>query len=166
MLLPEPPMGIEPMTSFLPRMRSTPELRGLAFYITTSCQKLRTSAAHSPGGRRRIRTSVGVCQLIYSQPRLATSVSAQYVLIFRIAAIAISGADDGTRTHDLSLTKRLLYRLSYVGPKASVFTLQAKALYQMEISEARCAYRCHRQSKSLSALQAIVNTSSQFLAPR
>ena len=29
-------MGIEPMTSFLPRMRSTPELRGLASHTTLS----------------------------------------------------------------------------------------------------------------------------------
>ena len=78
-------MGIEPMTSFLPRMRSTPELRGLAFYITTSCQKYKTSAAFSKSGRRRIRTYVGVCQLIYSQPRLATSVSAQIIYPICIA---------------------------------------------------------------------------------
>ena len=25
------------------------------------------------------------------------------------------GADDGTRTHDLPLTRRLLYQLSYIG---------------------------------------------------
>ncbi len=48
-------------------------------------------------------------QLIYSQPPLATWLTAQE------NQVASSGADDGNRTRNLPLTRRLLCRLSYVG---------------------------------------------------
>lgn len=32
-----------------------------------------------------------------------------------LTSSVLFGADDGTRTHDLPLTRRLLYQLSYIG---------------------------------------------------
>ena len=52
------------------------------------------------GGQWRIRTSEGVSQLIYSQSRLATSVTAQ-------APLGV-GADGQDRTDNLLFTKQLL----------------------------------------------------------
>lgn len=52
-------MGLEPMTSFLPRMR------------TTSC----AISAIENGGQSWIRTNEGISQEIYSLPRLTASVS-------------------------------------------------------------------------------------------
>jgi hypothetical protein len=94
----EPMMGIEPMTSSLPRKRSTPELHRLeksgkrdsnprpsawkadalptelfphhpTLLIIPDYQKL--------SGERRIRTSEGINQQIYSLPQLAALVSPQ-----------------------------------------------------------------------------------------
>jgi hypothetical protein len=57
-------VGIEPTTYALPRRCSTPELLG-------------PGSAAAVGGRGRIRTPEGLRQLIYSQPRLTTSVPAR-----------------------------------------------------------------------------------------
>ena len=67
-------MGFEPVTPTLPRLCATPAPRGHCGYADEAlvgCARRRT------GGQWRIRTSEGVSQLIYSQSRLATSVTAQ-----------------------------------------------------------------------------------------
>src|SRR5579859_5589218 len=98
----EPETGIEPVTPTLPRLCSTPELLGRAVHHCRysrghgriadggrSCDNeigmtsavvlwhcWRDQSGTISGGQWRIRTSEGVSQLIYSQSRLATSVTA------------------------------------------------------------------------------------------
>ena len=109
-------MGIEPMTSSLPRKCSTPELhwhlRAGNETRTRDPQlgrlmlyQLSYSRNLSVGGGRRIRTSEVVRQQIYSLPQLATLVSPPRNL----------GADERTRTADRLITNQLLYQLSYIG---------------------------------------------------
>ena len=93
-----------------------------------------------------------LCQLIYSQPPLATWVTAQ--------AIHASQADGGIRTRDLALTRRLLCRLSYVGAQriiphpfhpanagesipvtAGFVKLPVRALQSDQLHRARCDLR-------------------------
>ena len=81
----EPETGIEPVTPTLPRLCSTPELlgpdslaaRALPVSAPGKGAGKRRKACSRGGGQWRIRTSEGVCQLIYSQSRLATSVTAR-----------------------------------------------------------------------------------------
>ena len=79
-------MGIELMTSSLPRMRSTPELhrqRGAENEVRTRDPQLGRLMLYQlsyfrdtkKSGRRGIRTPEGVSQQIYSLPQLATLVS-------------------------------------------------------------------------------------------
>ena len=92
-------MGVEPMTSSLPRKCSTTELqqqlKSLSFNMLAFQQYLNFMLANSTlitfiiahqyelriktfsSGQRRIRTSEVERQLSYSQPQLATLVSAQ-----------------------------------------------------------------------------------------
>ena len=92
----EPMMGIEPMTSSLPRKRSTPELHRLeksgkrdsnprpsawkADALPTELfphHPIQPVTKHTSCicGERRIRTSEGINQQIYSLPQLAALVS-------------------------------------------------------------------------------------------
>jgi hypothetical protein len=60
------------------------------------------------GGQWRIRTSEGVSQLIYSQFRLATSVTAQEnTTAYSLQSLEV-GADGRARTDNLLFTKQLL----------------------------------------------------------
>ena len=75
----------------------------------------RRSAPDAPrrtGGQWRIRTSEGVSQLIYSQSRLATSVTAQewcLNLPYPTEWMGVgAGADGRARTDNLLFTKQLL----------------------------------------------------------
>ena len=107
-------MGIEPMTSSLPRKRSTSELH----WLTKSGRRgsnPRPSAWKADAlptellphyvlkikksGESRIRTYEGVRQQIYSLPQLATLVSPQFS----------PRADGGIRTHDQLITNQLLW---------------------------------------------------------
>ena len=86
----EPTMGFEPMTSSLPRKRSTPELRRHCFerktglepatYSLEGCRSTgwATSAKTSGGGR--IRTSEGESQQIYSLPHLTALEPPQLIM--------------------------------------------------------------------------------------
>ena len=96
---------------------------GVFVRIPTELRGLDVLPGTPVGGRRRIRTAEGVCQLIYSQPPLATWVTAPgrpITIPARTCTMGLAGwpgpqADDGNRTHNLPLTRRLLCRLSYVG---------------------------------------------------
>jgi hypothetical protein len=66
-------MGIEPMTSSLPKTCSTTEPRGHTVYQRHAVWP--NTDDIDGGGPSWIRTSEGVSQQIYSLPRLATSVS-------------------------------------------------------------------------------------------
>ena len=65
------------------------------------------------GGGRRIRTSVGKCRQIYSLLPLTTRASLQYHAydVGRIIRPWRGGAGEGTRTHNLPLTRRLLCQI-------------------------------------------------------
>ncbi len=154
------------MTSFLPRMCSTTELCGLVSYLANRRQSIsilvdRIRWAEEDSNLRR------QCQLIYSQPRLATSVSAHILCISSKRhslfprndkpnhLTNIIEADDGNRTRNLPLTRRLLCRLSYVGKqnlnvlKLRIAHGRTRALYQMGQSAARLAtFRLPTKSKS------------------
>ena len=70
------------------------------------------------GGERRIRTSEGMSQQIYSLPPLAAWVSPPQALHKTLAwsALTVSasaGAGGGNRTPDRLITNQLLYLLSY-----------------------------------------------------
>ena len=84
-------MGIELMTSSLPRMRSTPELhlsnlnkiwsgkRGSNSRPSAwKADALPTELLPQVSGRRWIRTTEDISQQIYSLPHLATLVFSQY----------------------------------------------------------------------------------------
>ena len=81
-------MGIELMTSSLPRMRSTPELHRLCVWSGKRGSNSRPSAWKADAlptellpqvsGRRWIRTTEDISQQIYSLPHLATLVFSQY----------------------------------------------------------------------------------------
>ena len=79
-------------------------------------------------GREGVEPPNGVPELIYSQRPLATWIPARVLIadcglpVFPIKKSAINNhqstiheADDGNRTRNLPLTRRLLCRLSYVG---------------------------------------------------
>ena len=68
----EPKMGIEPMTSSLPKTCSTTEPLGHTCYQLSHTWP--NVCNQNGGGPSWIRTSEGVSQQIYSLPRLATSV--------------------------------------------------------------------------------------------
>ena len=105
-------MGIEPMTSFLPRMRSTPELRG-----HTTCLAINDNCG--PG---RTRTCEGWRQRIYSPPPLPLGTLTHFwKLEFQ--------ADDGTWTHNLRFTRASLCQLSYVGEVCRYLLLKKKRLF-------------------------------------
>lgn len=124
-------MGIEPMTPILPRWCATAAPRGhpsnpvLAEVLAEAVTEW---WAEEDSNLRRLS------QLIYSQSRLSTSVSAQdchrspacsaalpqipigpYV---GSAALRKGGADGGTRTRNRRFTKPLLCQLSYIGARA------------------------------------------------
>ena len=99
--------GFEPVTSSLPRKRSTPELhrqkvsgrrnsnpRPSAWKADALPTELLPLVAFR--GEGRIRTYEGISQQIYSLPQLATLVPPQ------------TGADGGIRTHGLLITNQLL----------------------------------------------------------
>ena len=79
-------MGIELMTSSLPRMRSTPELHrlnGAENEVRTRDPQLGRLMLYQLSyfrdcGRRWIRTTEDISQQIYSLPHLATLVFSQY----------------------------------------------------------------------------------------
>ena len=79
-------MGIELMTSSLPRMRSTPELHrlnGAEDEVRTRDPQLGRLMLYQLSyfrdcGRRWIRTTEDISQQIYSLPHLATLVFSQY----------------------------------------------------------------------------------------
>ena len=86
-------MGIELMTSSLPRMRSTPELHRRHLLKCGAENEVRTrdpqlgrlmlyqlSYFRKLCGRRWIRTTEGINQQIYSLPHLATLVFSQYFI--------------------------------------------------------------------------------------
>ena len=86
-------MGIELMTSSLPRMRSTPELHRRHFSKKLSGKRgsnsrpsawkadaLPTELLPQVSGRRWIRTTEDISQQIYSLPHLATLVFSQYFI--------------------------------------------------------------------------------------
>ena len=86
-------MGIELMTSSLPRMRSTPELHRRHFSKNLSGKRgsnsrpsawkadaLPTELLPQVSGRRWIRTTEDISQQIYSLPHLATLVFSQYFI--------------------------------------------------------------------------------------
>ena len=75
----------------------------------------RDASLSSTNGRGRIRTSEGVCQLIYSQFPLATWVPAPIQLAVHTASLNLTRADEENRTPNLLITSELLCRLSYVG---------------------------------------------------
>ena len=89
-------MGIEPMTSSLPRKRSTPELHRLTQSLeretrlelaTPTLEGLCSTNWAIPAwlsGERRIRTSEVVRQQIYSLPQLATLVSPRYSMLMYV----------------------------------------------------------------------------------
>ncbi len=81
-------------------------------------------------GRGRIRTTVGVSRLIYSQLPLSTRAPAHVSNVLRserqashifsfnrtgIHILSVNRADDRTRTDNLLFTRQLLCRLSYAG---------------------------------------------------
>src|SRR6056297_3220120 len=87
----EPMMGFEPMTSSLPRKRSTPELhrhkkragneartRDATLGRVVLYQLSYSRILSKIRGESRIRTYEGICQQIYSLPQLATLVSPQH----------------------------------------------------------------------------------------
>src|SRR6056297_1277142 len=98
--------GFEPVTSSLPRKRSTPELHrqkragdgtrirdpqlGRLMLYQLSYSRIKAC------GEGRIRTYEGIRQQIYSLPQLTTLVP------------PLTGADGGIRTHGLLITNQLL----------------------------------------------------------
>ena len=88
----------------------------------------RDGALSSANGRGRIRTSEGVCQLIYSQFPLATWVPAPIQLATLAALLNQSRADEENRTPNLLITSELLCRLSYVGLADGYYTKGGKAV--------------------------------------
>src|SRR5207245_542341 len=108
-LLVEPAMRFELMTSSLPRRRSTPELRGrcrascqlASWSIQIKCQQV-NNLFHSSG---RCRAS---CQLA------SWSIQSKWQQVNNL--FHSTGAGDETRTRDPQLGRLMLYQLSYTRP--------------------------------------------------
>ena len=76
--------------------------------------------------REGIEPPNGLPELIYSQPPLATWIPVRVTWILKLNQ---PKADDGSRTHNHSFTKRVLRRLSYVGKRKKYADLLARRDY-------------------------------------
>ena len=129
-----------------------------------------------PVGSVGFEPTKGVPQLIYSQSPLATWLTTRLKNLrtvtgsrvkwfcFHSTRQPVTGADDGDRTHNLPLTRRLLCQLSYVGGFiVKLHNGQADGLYQSLFRKARYFPVSIRAIFSVATLQAAVNMYSASL---